>query len=90
LGSKLPLTSPRFAGFSRELALEENLAKRVMGDSPAKRLALIARVAGARWAKGAKRILPIVSQLHEVWEKVRLNFRLITNHKSTKQTLKFA
>jgi hypothetical protein len=40
----------------------------VMGDSPAKRLTLITRVAGARWAKGAKRILPIVSQLGEVAE----------------------
>ncbi len=29
---RLQLTSPRFAGFSRELALEENLAKRVMGE----------------------------------------------------------
>jgi hypothetical protein len=37
-----------------------------MGDSPAKRLTLITRVAGARWAKGAKRILPIVSWLGEV------------------------
>jgi len=61
----LQVTSPRFAGFSRELALEENLAKRVMGDSPAKRLALITRVAGARWAKGAKRILPIGPGLAE-------------------------
>ncbi|EKT4510814.1 hypothetical protein JE940_002550 [Flavobacterium psychrophilum] len=32
----LPLTSPRFAGFSRELALEENLAKRVMEEHRAK------------------------------------------------------
>ncbi|EKT3964932.1 hypothetical protein AAIP55_002395 [Flavobacterium psychrophilum] len=30
------LTSPRFAGFSRELALEENLAKRVMEEHRAK------------------------------------------------------
>jgi hypothetical protein len=37
-----------------------------MGDSPAKRLTLITRVAGARWAKGAKRILPIVPALGEV------------------------
>ncbi|EOG6905725.1 hypothetical protein ACLH3R_002351 [Flavobacterium psychrophilum] len=29
-------TSPRFAGFSRELALEENLAKRVMEEHRAK------------------------------------------------------
>jgi len=63
---KWQVTSPRFAGFSRELALEENLAKRVMGDSPAKRLALIARVAGARWAKGAKRILPIGLRIGDV------------------------
>lgn len=35
-------------------------------------------------------VTPNVSQLNEVWEKVRLNFRLITTHKSTKQTLKFA
>jgi hypothetical protein len=31
-----------------------------------------------------------VLQLHEVWEKVRLNFRLMTEFSSTKQTLKFA
>ncbi|EKT4492267.1 hypothetical protein JE938_002352 [Flavobacterium psychrophilum] len=35
LGVLLP-TSPRFAGFSRELALEENLAKRVMEEHRAK------------------------------------------------------
>ncbi|MET3050073.1 hypothetical protein, partial [Flavobacterium psychrophilum] len=33
---KLLVTSPRFAGFSRELALEENLAKRVMEEHRAK------------------------------------------------------
>ncbi|WP_216363106.1 hypothetical protein, partial [Flavobacterium psychrophilum] len=33
---KLLPTSPRFAGFSRELALEENLAKRVMEEHRAK------------------------------------------------------
>ncbi|WP_166783650.1 hypothetical protein [Flavobacterium psychrophilum] len=33
---KLQVTSPRFAGFSRELALEENLAKRVMEEHRAK------------------------------------------------------
>ncbi|EOG6896981.1 hypothetical protein ACLH3T_002357 [Flavobacterium psychrophilum] len=32
----LLVTSPRFAGFSRELALEENLAKRVMEEHRAK------------------------------------------------------
>ncbi|AIN75157.1 hypothetical protein FPG3_06955 [Flavobacterium psychrophilum FPG3] len=32
----MPPTSPRFAGFSRELALEENLAKRVMEEHRAK------------------------------------------------------
>jgi len=37
-----------------------------MGDSPAKRLAYITRVAGARWAKGAKRILPIGFRLGDV------------------------
>jgi len=58
-----------------------------MGDSPAKRLAYITRVAGARWAKGAKRILPIVLQLHEVWDKVRLNFRLKTELSNTKPAL---
>jgi len=31
-----------------------------------------------------------VSQLHEVWEKVRLNFRLKTELSDTKPTLKFA
>jgi len=31
-----------------------------------------------------------VPQLHEVWEKVRLNFKLMTELSNTKQTLKFA
>jgi hypothetical protein len=31
-----------------------------------------------------------VTQLHEVWEKVHLNIRLMTELSSTKLTLKFA
>jgi len=43
----------------KELALEKESRKAGDGRQSAKRLAHITRVAGARWAKGAKRILPI-------------------------------
>ena len=61
------ITGSRFARFLlKSLLLKRNLCKAGDGRQSAQRLAHIAREAGARWAKGAKRILPIGLQLQEV------------------------
>ncbi len=60
-GARPSPNGSRFAGFSRELALEENLAKRVMGERRAKATMVSQHLrSGSRWEKSSRRaIFPI-------------------------------
>jgi len=74
LAQRSRITGSRFARFLlKSLLLKRNLCKAGDGRQSAQRLAHIAREAGARWAKGAKRILPIGLALGEEAEFEAIN-----------------
>ncbi|MCB6062514.1 hypothetical protein [Flavobacterium psychrophilum] len=72
----LPTTSPRFAGFSRELALEENLAKRVMEEHRAKATMVFHR---PRSGGSMEKIVPKGDFFHRshAWRQLRTSELLI-------------